>query len=295
MKPAIPSEAIDSGILQSLSWQRGLMALVALVGFILVANLAGALLRRALLRRCRVPGSRFALSKLLTYFIVCVGIVTALATLGLPLSSVVLTSSALLVGIGFSLQHTARDIVAGIVLLVEQRVRKGDFVTFANISGTVQDIGLRSTCVLGRDGITLVAPNHLLVTTELSNESYPEERARLHITIPVAFEADLDDVEAALFEVARAHAEVLSDPAPLVRFAAVLATHFELVLVAWVREPTARRRIASELRFAIARTFARRGRPFPTPELRLLDLRDPARGAAGSGDGDEVPATREPS
>jgi len=34
-----------------------------------------------------------------------------------------LTSSALLVGIGFSLQHVAQDFIAGIILLVEQPIR----------------------------------------------------------------------------------------------------------------------------------------------------------------------------
>jgi small-conductance mechanosensitive channel len=43
-------------------------------------------------------------------------------------------------------------------------------------------------------------------------------------------------------------------------------------LIVWVKEPTAAHRIGSELRFAIARTFARRRLPFPTPELRRLGL-----------------------
>ncbi len=293
MKPEIPREALESGILQSLTWQRALLALGAFVGFYLVAKLAGFLLRRLLSKHPHVGGSRFALSKLLTYFIVFVGVVTALSVLGLPLSSVILTSSALLVGIGFSLQNTARDVISGIVLLLEQRVRKGDFVTFANISGTVQDIGLRSTCVLTRDGITLVVPNHLLVTTELSNQSHPLERARVHVLVPVGFAADIDAVEQALFDVAEGHAEVLADPAPIVRFEAAVFTHFELSLIVWVKDPIATRRIGSELRFAIARTFASRGLPFPTPMLELVGAANAPR-SASTDDGDEACDTREP-
>jgi small-conductance mechanosensitive channel len=270
VKPEIPYEALEKGFFQSVTWQRGLLALATLVGFLLLAKLAGFLLRRLLGKYAHVGGSGHALSKLLTYFIVFIGVVTALSALGLPLSSVVLTSSALLIGIGFSLQHTTRDLVSGIVLLVEQRIRTGDFVTVADISGTVQDIGLRSTCVLTPDGETLVVPNQLLVTSELSNQSHPHRRARLNIEVPVAFDADADTVAEVLMDIAAGHAEVLRDPAPVVRFDAMAGTHFELTLIVWVTESVVVRRVASELRFAIARQFAQRGLPFPTPELRLL-------------------------
>ena len=277
MTPGIPSEAIERGLV-SLTWRHGLMALGTFVGFLLIAKLAGGLMRRVLAKRSHVGRARFALSKLLTYSLVLVGLVAGLGMLGLPLSSLVVALGALLFGIGFSLQHTARDIVAGIVLLVEQRIREGDFVTFGDTQGTVQEIGLRTTCMRTRDGITLVVPNHLLVTKTLSNQSHPLERARIHVMVPVALTADVDAVEEALFEVARKHDEILADPAPIVRFASVLDTHLELRLIVWVDEPRATLRIGSELRFAIARTFARRQLPFPTPELRVhgMGAPDPA-------------------
>ena len=292
MKPEIPYEAINSGILQSLTWQRGLIALGTAIGFFGLAKLAAVLLRRFLSKHPHVGGSRFALAKLLSYFIVVVGFITALGILGLPLTSVVWISSALLVGVGFSLQDPARDVVSGVILLIEQRIRKGDFVTFANISGTVQDIGLRSSCVLTRDGITLVVPNHLLVATELSNQSYPRERARVHVAVPIASHADVDAVEQTLYDVAADHEEVLDEPAPIVRFRGVLDTHFELSLIVWVKDPIATRRIASELRFAIARAFRHRRLPFHTPELHLVGQADAEWKAAVTDD--EESDVREP-
>jgi small-conductance mechanosensitive channel len=76
------------------------------------------------------------LSKLLTYSLVFAGFLT-LGVLGLPIASLLLTSTALLVALGFSLQHIAGDFVAGIVILLEGALRKNDVVTFGETMGTV--------------------------------------------------------------------------------------------------------------------------------------------------------------
>ena len=123
-----------------------------------------------------------------------------------------LTSSALLVGLGFSLQHVVRDVVSGIVILVEQSIRKNDFVTFGDTVGTVQEIGLRSTQFLTRDGTSLIVPNHLLTSTEVSNHSCPQKRARLNVELPVDLREDVDLVEETLLSVARSHPRSCRNP-----------------------------------------------------------------------------------
>jgi small-conductance mechanosensitive channel len=272
--PEIPAEA--AAALQHLTWQRGLIAAGVFVAFLLVAKLASALVRRRLTAGAQWGGPIFALSKLLSYFLVFIGFVTALSLLGVPLSSLLLTSSALLIGIGFSLQHVARDFIAGIIILVEQPIRRGDFVTFGEKAGTVQEIGLRATHLLTPDGTDLVVPNHLLVTTEVSNHSHPLPRARLSVVVPVSLREDVDEVCQILVRVARSHAEVLSDPPPIVRIDDIRESEFRFHLIVWVRDPPTTLRISSELRFGIARAFAWSGVRFPTPELRLHPRGEPS-------------------
>jgi small-conductance mechanosensitive channel len=255
--------------LQRLTWHQIAAGLAVIAAFLLVAKLAGWLLRRRLSKGFHWGGSIFALSKLLTYFLVLVGVITGLSFMGLPLSSLLLTSSALLVGLGFSLQHVAQDFIAGLVILLEQPIRRNDFVSFANTHGTVETIGLRATHLRTPDGVQLVIPNHLLVTNQVSNHSYPLKRSRLLVEVPVALSADVDTVRGILTDVALAHPEVLPAPPPAVRLDAILASHFKLALVVWVDEPPKVLRIASELRFAVARAFAEHGIQFPSPEILL--------------------------
>jgi len=230
-------KALETGVLRAFTWQKGLTALAVLVGFVVVAKLIGHLLRRRLVKHGKGGGAAFALSKLLAYCLVFAGLLTALVLLGVPMGSMLLTSSALLVGLGFSLQHVAQDFIAGIVILVERSIRKNDFVTFGDTRGTVVEIGLRSTQLLTRDGTALFVPNHLLTSSEVSNHSNPHERARLHVRVPVSFHDSVDHVRETLLSVADSQDQILSDPAPMVRFEEILDTHFHFTLIVWVKEP----------------------------------------------------------
>jgi small-conductance mechanosensitive channel len=270
-KDNVATDVVDeaSHALQGLTWQKGVTALAVLLGGLVAAKLAGVLLRRFLARGADWRGPVFALSKLVSYCVVVVGIVATLHLLGVRLSSLFLAGSALLVGIGFALQSVVQDFIAGIILLVEQPIRRHDYVTFGDSEGTVQQIGLRATHLLTRDGTDVVVPNHLLVTTEVANHSHPTPRTRVAVKIPVSLLEDVDVVRQILVEVAAEHPRVLEDPPPVVRLDGIRGSDFQFALAAWVRDPTTRLRIASELRFAITHAFARAGVRFPTPELLL--------------------------
>jgi small-conductance mechanosensitive channel len=257
----------QSGALQSLTWEKGLAAASVLLAAVLVGKLGGFLIRRALGKGGR--GAAFALSKLLKYCLVFAGFVIALVVLGLPVASLMLTSTALLVGLGFSLQPIARDFVSGIVILLERAIQKNDFVTFGETVGTVQEIGLRSTQLLTLDGTMLIVPNHLLTVTEVSNHSSPHKRARLNVQLPVSFGEDVDLIKEILSNVAHSHKHVLAEPPPQVTIEEILDSHFRLALIVWVDEPVMSRGVASELRFAVARAFAERDIQFPRTTIEL--------------------------
>jgi small-conductance mechanosensitive channel len=266
MAQDIPIEELEKGV-RAITWQHGVLAAGVLVGSLLAAKLVGRFIRWVFSRE--IKGPAFAVSKLLTYCLSFAGLVAALALLGLPMSTLVVTSSALLIGLGFSLQHVGRDVVAGIVILVEQSIRKNDFVSFADTTGTVREIGLRATQLLTPDGTVLVVPNHLLVTTEVTNHSHPFKRSRLLVEIPADVHESTDDASEAIHGVAEHHPEVLPEPPPMVRLDAIEPGAFRFRLVVWVAEPLIGWRVASELRLAAARAFAERGIRFPTATVTL--------------------------
>jgi small-conductance mechanosensitive channel len=265
----------QSGALESLTWAKGFAAVSEFLAAFLLAKLGAFLLQRALGERA--GGAAFALSKLLKYCVTFAGFVVALVILGMPVASLLLTSTAVLVGLGFSLQHIGRDFVSGVVILMERAIRKNDFVTFGETMGTVQEIGLRSTQLLTRDGTMLIVPNHLLTVTEVSNHSSPQKMVRLNVQLPIGFGEDVDLISEILSSVAHSHKHVLAEPPPRVGFEEIMDSHFRFALIVWVDEPVMGKIIASELRFAITRALAKRGIQFPRTTIELRRRRTTAK------------------
>src|SRR4051812_1420048 len=235
------------------------LTVVTAIAIIVVARITGSILGRSVDRvfamRGLDQGLRFAIGKILRYAVTIIGVVVALSTVGINTSAVMAGGAVLLVGIGFGLQKLAENFISGLLLLIERPVRKGDFIDVAGVLGTVEDIGLRATHVLSRDGLTVIVPNATLLTTTLINHSQPTHTRRIWIKIGVAYGTDVDRAVKVLLEVAAAEDKALKQPAPEVRHEGFGDSAIQLALLAWIAEANEEAIVASRLRFAIERAF----------------------------------------
>jgi small conductance mechanosensitive channel len=60
---------------------------------------------------------------------------------------------------GFGAQSLVKDVITGFFLLFENQFSVGERVTIDNFTGTVKELGLRSTKIHGDEGGTLTIPN----------------------------------------------------------------------------------------------------------------------------------------
>jgi len=146
--------------------------------------------------------------------------------------------------IGFGAQKTIENLFGGIMVISDKPVKVGDFCRAGEITGTVVDIGLRSTRIRTVDRTVVAIPNGQLAALSLENFSL-RDRNWLHHTIGLRYETTADQLRYVLAEVRRllyAHSKVESDSARarLVRFggssldieifAYVLATDYAVFL-----------------------------------------------------------------
>ena len=95
----------------------------------------------SLWQRFRVkPGTLYAVSTLMRYAIIVLGVSAALSLLGIGWGEVQWLAAALGVGVGFGLREIVASFVAGLIILFERPVRVGDIVTLDQLSGTVTRI-----------------------------------------------------------------------------------------------------------------------------------------------------------
>ena len=246
------------------------LTIVIALAIIICARIAAAIIGRSIERvleaRGLDRGMRHSVGKITRYIVVSIGVFVALGTMGVDTSAIMAGGAVLLVGIGFGLQKLAENFISGLLLLIERPVRKGDFVDIGGVLGTVEDIGLRATRVLSRDGVMVIVPNSNLISGTVINQSVPTSDRRIWIKLGVAYGSDLDLVVRVLVELALADPNVAKTPRPEVRFQDFGDSALQLALVAWIHDAKDDLSVMSRLRFAIDKAFREHEIEIPFPQ-----------------------------
>jgi small-conductance mechanosensitive channel len=252
------------------------LTLFTAILIVIVARLVAALVARSIDRVFEAQGLdrglRFATNKITRYVILMIGVFVAIGTLGIDTSAIMAGGAVLLVGIGFGLQKLAENFISGLLVLIERPIKKGDFIDAGGVLGTVEDIGLRATRVMSRDGVTVILPNSHLMSSTVINYTAPTSERRVFIDVGVAYGSDLDLVCRVTLEVAASDERVLKLPAPEVRHQGFGDSAINLSLIVWIGEAREDLAIASALRFALDRAFRKNGIeiPFPQRDVHLI-------------------------
>lgn len=137
----------------------------------------------------------------ITWTIIIVAVIMILGELGVNLTAILASAGVLAAGLAFGAQNIVKDILNGTFMVFEDQLGVGDLVTVGQVTGTVEDVGIRITKVRAADGTLWFIRNGEIFT--LGNASQGWGRAIIDITVPA--ETDLNAVERA----AQASAEEL--------------------------------------------------------------------------------------
>jgi small-conductance mechanosensitive channel len=250
-------------------------ALVILVAARIIAAIVGRSIERILEARGLDRGLRFATGKIVRYVIITIGVFVAVGTLGIDTSAIMAGGAVLLVGIGFGLQKLAENFISGLLVLIERPVKKGDFIDAGGVLGTVDDIGLRATRVISRDGVQVIVPNSNLMSSTVINYSAPTPERRFFIDFGVAYGSDLDHVVRVTLDVAKAEPLVLDAPVPEVRHVGFGDSAINLSLIVWIKEAKEDLIVGSKLRFALDRAFKANKIEIPFPQRVVHMVQSP--------------------
>ena len=128
-----------------------------------------------------------------------------LAAVGVNMAPLLASAGVVGVAIGLAAQNIVRDMLNGILILLEDQFNVGDTVRLAGLAGTVEAMTLRKTTVRDGDGTLYVIPNSQITT--VANLSIDFSVATINVSVD--FSADPDKV----LEILRAIAtEVRNSP-----------------------------------------------------------------------------------
>jgi small conductance mechanosensitive channel len=125
--------------------------------------------------------------------IAVIGVIAGLQfldTLGINLAPLLASAGIAGVAIGLAAQNIVKDMLNGILILIEDQFNVGDRVRVAGLSGTVEAMTLRKTTVRDDDGTVYIVPNSQITTVANLNMGYSVAT----VNVSVDFSANPDKV-----------------------------------------------------------------------------------------------------
>lgn len=253
------------------SFSTSLMDILLFIGTVWISYLISKLLRFILeedvLPRLSLPrGIPGTISTLTKYFILSLGFVIAVSSIGLDLNRFAILIGALGVGIGFGLQDLVNNFISGLILIFERPIQVGDIVHFNQIEGKVTNIGIRSSTIKTWQGSEIIVPNGHLVSNDVTNWTFSDNMRRIEITVGVEYGCDVSQVKELLLNCAQSDDRILRNPEPVVIFRDFGESSLDFELRCWTSNFNLWFSISSELRFAINNIFNENGITIPFPQ-----------------------------
>jgi len=192
---------------------------------------------RALVHRERLGLSyllRDTLITLSSFAVFLLGLVVALATLGVSLGPVFAGLGVIGILIGLALQDSLGNLAAGAMILVYRPYDVDDRIKVAGAEGIVKRMNLLATTIATTDNQMLVVPNGRIWGDTIVNLTANRVR-RVDVKVNVSYAEDPDRVHAVLMDVLEQHEHVLAKPEPEVHMAGMEDSAVVMVVKPWVR------------------------------------------------------------
>jgi small conductance mechanosensitive channel len=121
-----------------------------------------------------------------------------LDAVGLNLGPLLASAGIAGIAIGLAAQTTVKDMLNGILIIIEDQFNVGDTVRLAGLSGVVEAMTLRKTTVRDADGTLYVIPNSQITTVANLSVGYSVAT----VNVSVDFSANPDEVQKLLASIA---------------------------------------------------------------------------------------------
>ena len=180
---------------------------------------------------------RMAVSNATRALLLFVGLLIALAAVGIDLTALSVLGGAIGVGLGFGLQKLAANYISGFVILAERSMRIGDNVRVDNFEGRITQINARYAVIRSLTGRESIVPNELLITSRVENLSLADARVWQSTVVSVAYDSDVALVMRLLEQAALNQQRVLREPAPAVALSAFGSDGLEFTVGYWIADP----------------------------------------------------------
>ena len=204
------------------------------------------------------------LANALKVVIVVVGVITFLSQYDSfkDVLKSLLTNSAILVAVvGFTLQNSIKNIIAGTLLLSADTFKVGDRIRIPkeDISGEIEELTLRHAKIKLATSERAIVPNYLLNDAVVINNNLHNEETCYPLVIPVPLSSNIQRAKEIVEGIIEAHPDILKNRDSSIILTNYQLTSIEIHAMIWTRNIEDSFRVLSELRLEIAEKLKKEG------------------------------------
>jgi small-conductance mechanosensitive channel len=268
---------------------RRLSLLTLLYGLVILAvalwfsSVAGPVMEQRLRSSTLLtPSAQVLTAKFARAAMIVAAVAMALSAVGFDLTVLTVFSGAFGLGLAFSLQKVASNLMSGVIILMDRSIKPGDVIQLGSTFGWISTLRARYVSVVTRDGAEYLIPNETFVTEQVINWSYTDRRIRQEVRFGVTYDCDPHAVRrftaAAVAKVAR----VLPVPEPVCHLVEFGDSSLNFVLRFWIEDPEeGLMNVKGQAMLAVWDALKEHGVAIPYPHREII-VRDGPQPTAGT-------------
>ncbi|WP_425466593.1 mechanosensitive ion channel family protein [Qipengyuania marisflavi] len=239
---SLNSLAISFGDVRISLWDV-LIVVGVIVGVLALAWFLAKLGRRMVRRVTKLdPSQQLLAEKLVSILVWAAALFIGIDLLGIDLTALAVFSGAFGLAIGFGLQKTFGNLIAGIILLMDKSIKPGDVIAVTDTAGQqsfgqIRKIGIRAVSITTRDQREYLIPNENLMINQVENWSYSSRNVRIQVPVGVSYNCDLDLAERLMLQAAKSSSRVLKAPPPTIWLDGYGDSSVDFIIQCWIKDP----------------------------------------------------------
>ena len=206
-----------------------------------------------------------------------VGFIIALDLLGIEIGPLLAGLGIGGLAVALALQETLSNFFAGLYLITDKPISKGDYISIGDLAGYVEEISWRTTKIRSWDNNMIFMPNSSVSKSTIINYSRPNKSVIRIVKISVSYDSDPDQVmkvlKKTITDLGKKEESFDRNMEPNIRFSEFLDSAIEFKIIYKLTDYTKRVAFEDNLKLEIFKALRKNKIDIPYP-IRTVYMRD---------------------
>src|SRR5258706_1634913 len=194
-------------------------------------------------------------------------LISVMGMIGIEMTSFIAVLGAVGLSFGMALSGALQHFAGGVLILIYNPFKKGDFIESLGQKGIVKEIRIFNTVINSVDNKVIYIPNGPLSTGTIINYN-AEDARRLDMVVSISYNDNIEKTKSVLNKLILSDARILKSPAPLIGVSELAKSSVNLSVFVWVAPPEYQN-VNFDFLESVKKEFDSAGITIPFPQMEI--------------------------